>query len=152
MRRKKAAPARAELPPRASTITTPPPLPHATTAQPTRPATEQERPTPSPLTQWTLVISDGTHVPITGTGIIGRNPHTDQGYTHVIALDDPARMLSRNHLAFGLTPEHTPWISDLQSANGTYLDDQELTPGIRTHIHPGQTLRFGDHHARIVIG
>jgi len=152
MRRKKATSPHAALPPRASTITTPPRLPRATIAQPAAPTTVPARAASSPLTRWTLVISDGTQVPISGTGIIGRTPHTDEGYTHVIRLDDPARMLSRNHLAFGLTPEHTPWVSDLQSANGTYLDDEELTPGIRTQIHPGQTLRFGDHHARIVIG
>ncbi|WP_454149471.1 FHA domain-containing protein [Microbacterium lacticum] len=152
MKRKRQAPSPRELPTLATVLVTPPPLPRPTQKEPAQPIAAR---TPRPatrLTTWTLALSDENQIPITGIGIIGRNPTGQDGYTHVVALEDPSRMLSRIHVAFGLTPEGDPWVSDMQSANGTFLDDTELTPGVRTEIRPGQVLRFGDHHARIVIG
>lgn len=65
-------------------------------------------------------------------------------------VEDVIDILARLELPPRATPDTRR--RDMQSANGTFLDDTELTPGVRTEIRPGQVLRFGDHHARIVIG
>lgn len=149
--KKPATPTR-DLPKRAQTLLTPPRFPatHGDNTAATQATAPRVR--VSPLTQWTLAFSDGQRILITGTGVVGRDPRTDEGYQHTVTITDPARLLSRNHFAFGLTPENTPWISDLESANGTYLDNTPLPPSIRTAIAPGNLIRFGDHTARILIG
>lgn len=40
-------------------------------------------------------------------------------------------------------------VTDLDSTNGTYVDDKKLSPGAVTAIPPGSCLTFGDIHLAI---
>ncbi len=58
---------------------------------------------------------------------------------NTIALDD--RQLSRNHARVANGPDG-PTIIDLDSANGTYVNDQRI--GTPQPLHPGDRLRLGE--------
>lgn len=58
---------------------------------------------------------------------------------NTIALDD--RQLSRNHARVANGPDG-PTITDLDSANGTYVNDQRI--GTPQPLHPGDRLRLGE--------
>lgn len=69
----------------------------------------------------------------------------------MIAPPDPALVLSREHLEFGLTSNGSLWVKDLGSSNGTYVQTpaniHRLTPHEAVLVAPGSVLRFGDLHA-----
>ncbi|MFT4231662.1 MAG: FHA domain-containing protein [Leucobacter sp.] len=138
---------------------TPPPLP--------RPAPPRERREPIGHTQvvgadaheqrsrlrYRLVFSTGQVIDVRGDGIVGREPRSDGGHTHVIRFEDPRRLLSRSHFEFGLTSENEFWLSDLGTANGTYLiqnGNQWMLPAHqRTRLSHGDVIHFGSFAAQL---
>ncbi|OIH98090.1 MULTISPECIES: FHA domain-containing protein [unclassified Curtobacterium] len=103
-----------------------------------------------------LVLDDEQRVTVSGGGLVGRDPasaHPDGGYAHVIALEDPERLLSRTHLEFGFGAEGSFWVLDAASANGVELhrpghQAATLVPSQRTTVQPGDTVVFGGHTLR----
>jgi hypothetical protein len=96
-----------------------------------------------------LVLSSGERIPVTGRGVIGRDPAEAAGaYLQRIAIADTDKLLSRAHLEFGLDASGQVWISDLHSTNGVLLQragqaPQRCLPGYRVVIQPGDRVTFG---------
>lgn len=155
----------------ARSVTTPPPAPRAsadrvraTVAQmPGRPlgssggTTARRDAAPARQTAAAVLFLDGAQrVTVSGGGLIGRDPasaHPDGGYAHMIALEDPERLLSRTHLEFGFGAEGSLWVLDTASANGVELQRPGfpaamLVPSQRTTVQPGDTVVFGGHTLR----
>ncbi|QHT56660.1 FHA domain-containing protein [Cellulomonas sp. H30R-01] len=100
-----------------------------------------------------LVFDTGQRVVVEGDGLVGRDP-SDAGVTHVVAVDDPQRSVSKVHLAFGPTGDGQLWVVDRGSTNGTVLVGPDgagsaLTPGARAVVEAGWTIRFGQRAARV---
>jgi serine/threonine protein kinase len=68
--------------------------------------------------------------------VIGRNPASD------IVLS--SEKVSRTHARVTRRPDGTFTITDLGSANGTWLNNERLAPNVATNWTPGQTIRVGD--------
>lgn len=104
--------------------------------------------------RYRLLFSTDERVDVVGDGIVGRDPRSDSGHIHVIRLEDPQRLMSRNHLEFGLTAENEFWVSDLGTANGTYIIQNEtqwmLPAHQRTRLSPGDIIHFGSFAARVI--
>jgi FHA domain len=102
---------------------------------------------------YSLKFSHGQTLTVTGDGVVGRRPSTDGGYTHAIEIQDPHKMLSRNHFEFGLTATNQLWAADLDSTNGTFIYEKQrqrtLTPHEREAINPGAMILFGDNSATV---
>jgi pSer/pThr/pTyr-binding forkhead associated (FHA) protein len=97
-----------------------------------------------------LVLDTGQDLTVVGPGRLGRAPTRpeDRTFTHVIALDDPEKSISKTHLEFGVTAGRL-WVVDLDSTNGTRVFNLEggvrqLKPGQRETVEPGETVQFGD--------
>lgn len=69
-----------------------------------------------------------------GRNTIGRRPDND------VTLTDPA--VSGRHAALTIEDGEAR-ISDSGSANGTFIDDERVTPGEERALEPGAALRFG---------
>jgi len=125
-----------------------PPLPPAPPLHRAAPTTSEHPQMGGPVY---LHLSDGTILGVQGLGIVGRAPAPAPGRFHVITLPDPALVLSREHLEFGLTSTGALWVKDLGSSNGTYVQTpaniHRLVPFEAVLVAPGSVLRFGDHHA-----
>ncbi|MGN8049441.1 FHA domain-containing protein [Curtobacterium sp. 22159] len=151
----------------ARAVVTPPPAPRAsadrvraTVAQlPGRPfggAAAGRDAGPARQRAGAVLVLDDRRVTVTGSGLIGRDPasaHPDGGHDHVIALEDPERLLSRTHLEFGFGAEGSFWVLDAGSANGAELrrpgyPATMLVPAQRTVVRPGDTVVFGGHTLR----
>lgn len=93
-----------------------------------------------------LDLDTGERVAVQGTGVLGRDP-VAPAPAQRIALPDPSRTLSKNHLGFGVA-EGRLWVEDLHSTNGSFLDEgqgeRRLEPGVRTFVAPGGIIRCGD--------
>jgi len=96
-----------------------------------------------------LVFDNGLSVKVTGYGVVGRQPEAKPGQDaiHVLAIDDPAKSVSKTHLEFGLDGQSF-WVCDRGSTNGSRLEDPsgtttELTPGQRVYAQVGSTIRYG---------
>jgi hypothetical protein len=72
---------------------------------------------------------------------IGRDEDSD------IVLDDPK--VSRQHARLSFDGENYR-ITDLNSTNGTFLDNTRLLPGSLDIWQPDKSLRVGDHYLRLV--
>jgi pSer/pThr/pTyr-binding forkhead associated (FHA) protein len=97
-----------------------------------------------------LVLDTGQELAVRGGGLLGRDPRPpeDGAHTHVMALDDPDRSISKTHLEFGVEAGEL-WVEDLGSTNGTRVFSAEggvteLAPGRRLAVRPGETVQFGD--------
>ena len=97
-----------------------------------------------------FVFATGLILEVRGTGLLGRNPEPAPGevVAHLYRVDDPARQLSKTHLAFGID-ESGVWIEDRGSSNGTFVTTESgavltLAPRTRTRITPGQVVEIGD--------
>jgi hypothetical protein len=152
----------------ARAVVTPPPAPRASAdrvratvaALPVRSrASVGDRASAAPSRQTAaavFVVDEERRVTVSGTGLVGRDPasqHPDSGYAHMIALDDPDRLLSRTHLEFGFGAEGTLWVVDTDSANGVELrrpgfPPTMLVPGQRTVVQPTDSLVLGGHTLR----
>ncbi|NSW53885.1 MAG: FHA domain-containing protein [Anaerolineae bacterium] len=75
-----------------------------------------------------------------GKWIIGRSSHAD------ISLEDAS--LSREHCSIEIAPEAV-FLTDLGSANGTFVNNTALAPFQPLALASGQMFRIGMHHARI---
>lgn len=135
--------------PRARVTVTPVPLLVAAHAENTDHVSQSQHLGETPT--YIMEFDIGTQITVTGPGVVGRDPATDQGYVHVIRITDADKMISRNHFAFGLTVAGQLWISDLNSANGTYIKDTQVLAGLKTAISPGTLIRFGSHTAKVMI-
>lgn len=104
-------------------------------ARPSRVAHEPAAP-PAPVI--TLAADDGETFQITGRGLLGRAPRAadDSTSLQLVTLSDPARSMSRTHVAFGLHAG-VLWLEDLGSANGTTL---RLGSGREVKLVPGQRV------------
>ncbi|WP_418908614.1 RDD family protein [Glutamicibacter endophyticus] len=102
-----------------------------------------------------LHFDDGQALTIEHSALIGRNPAPAEGeqVDELISLDDPERTVSKTHLlvqsgASGL------WVTDRQSANGSYIVDgqggtRDLVPGQPQQVSPGQTVYFGERNFKV---
>src|SRR3990172_7609514 len=71
---------------------------------------------------------------LTSTVSIGRAPEND------LVLDDVT--VSRQHARLTLEQGHL-YLEDLGSSNGTFWENQRLSPGQRVEFDSGQSLEFG---------
>ena len=54
--------------------------------------------------------------------------------------------VSSAHAMVDLTPDGKVMVTDLTSTNGTYIDGEELLPGIPQELTEGGEVIFGDEH------
>lgn len=99
----------------------------------------------------TVAFNDGLRFDIDGDVLLGRDPAINGSgrQARLLRIDDPARQLSKTHLAIGIDPEGV-WISDQDSSNGTHVTDSTghtdtLVAFIKTYIAPGDVVAVGDH-------
>jgi hypothetical protein len=63
----------------------------------------------------------------------------------------PDRSVSKMHAIFWPHEDLSRWsLSDAESRNGTWLNDERLAPKQRVPIKPGDTLRLGDVEVRFI--
>jgi FHA domain len=98
-----------------------------------------------------LLLADGRRVPLTTTLLVGRDPAPRAGEAvgALVAVDDPARSVSKTHLAVG-TDAVGAWVVDRHSTNGTVVtlpDGQRIlcVPERRVRLVAGAAVHFGDH-------
>lgn len=97
-----------------------------------------------------LQFSTGESVAVTGTGIIGRNPHPEPGeyFDTLVPIVDPGKSVSKTHLEFG-QDDGAFWVSDRYSGNGSgiRLTDQprvQCSAGRRYVVPRGGRVDIGD--------
>ena len=102
-----------------------------------------------------LVFDTGQVVAVTGFGVAGRNPSATaaENVVHVVAVADPARSVSKTHMAFGLDVGGL-WFTDRGSTNGTVVvapdgSRKQLGVGDRAHVAPGTVVEFGERRVRV---
>jgi pSer/pThr/pTyr-binding forkhead associated (FHA) protein len=79
-------------------------------------------------------------------------PHED---ATLVAIDDPARSMSRQHLRVTTRADGSVWAEDLGSGNGTLLERggdsvSALAPSVPVRIVSRDVLVLGDHRVRVV--
>ena len=96
-----------------------------------------------------LVFEDGSTVAVPEFGLLGRAPEPPVGRTAdvLLTLEDPQKLLSKTHLAFGADPRGV-WIADQGSSNGTVVIAADgtattLVPGAQVGLEPGSVVRAG---------
>jgi hypothetical protein len=116
-----------------------------------RPAAPAPPPSPAvAAASLRLVFDTGERVDVDGDGLVGRDPGAAPGVTHVVAITDPARSVSKVHLAFGLDGSSDRlWVVDRGSTNGTVLVKPDgsrfvLPAGARASVAEGWAIRFGE--------
>lgn len=82
-----------------------------------------------------------------GTGVIGRNPRVFTEGDQLIAIDDPAKSMSKSHLLYQVSGAAVQ-VLDHSSTNGSEIIDDEgvverLEPGVWTPVAPGSRVRVG---------
>ena len=87
------------------------------------------------------------HVSIPGTGVIGRNPREFTAGDQLIAVQDPAKSVSKSHLLFELSGMSMQ-VLDHGSTNGSEIfdDEGESIPVVAnqwTAVPPGSRIRVG---------
>ncbi len=96
-----------------------------------------------------LLFDTGERLLVEGNGLVGRDPESEPGLAHLVAIDDPDGSISRVHLAFGQERRaNRLWFVDRGSTNGTVLvrpDGTELAlaPGKRAKVEAGWIIRYG---------
>lgn len=155
-----AAASAAFAPPTASArqMTTPPPAasaapaPGATASAP--PAEVVQAPGAPPAAglrraQAMVRFDDGSVVRVPVLGLIGRDPEAaaDEQVDAVVRLDDPQRLMSKTHAAFGQDADGV-WVGDRGSRNGTQLlspggDVVDVPAGERLRVPVGWTVQVG---------
>jgi hypothetical protein len=109
----------------------------------------EEAPSASTAT-FTLSFSNGQLAEVSGSGLLGRRPITQPGETvdQIVAVDDPARSVSKTHLEFGIEAGEL-WICDRYSGNGTIAhplggEARLCEPGRRYRVTRGTRVEIGD--------
>jgi hypothetical protein len=115
-------------------------------APPVVSAPPTERTTP----RYTLSFSGGEVIEVTGSGLVGRRPITQPGeqVDQIVAIQDPARSVSKTHLEFGLEAGEL-WICDRYSGNGTVVHPlggvaRQCEAGRRYRVTAGTRVEIGD--------
>jgi len=121
------------------------------------PAASFAPPAPDPTTPF-LVFEDGSTVAVPATGLIGRMPEAPAGSSvdTLLTLDDPQRLLSKTHLAFGAVGDRV-WVRDQGSSNGTALvagdgSETPLAAGVTVTLEPGTVVRVGSRMFQVRAG
>ncbi|QKJ18467.1 RDD family protein [Microbacterium hominis] len=129
------APAAAPAPVPAPAAAAPAPTPAAPAPAPAVAATPAPAPAPAPAAatpaaqrlatrraQVAVRFDDGSLVRVPSFALIGRDPESASGESvdARVSLDDPERLMSKTHAAFGQSAEGV-WVSDRGSRNGTQL-------------------------------
>lgn len=109
-----------------------------------------------PVGSLRLTFDDGTQHHLVGTGLVGRDPAPDATHSGAerIPLHDPARSISKTHLALTVQ-SGAVLVEDLHSTNGTRVESPEgaitsVLPGAPLLASVGSTIHFGDR--SVVIG
>ena len=124
-----------------------------TASQPTasQPSTQATVAAPAAVAAVTKLFAFDTgqqvQVPVPGTGVIGRNPRIFTEGDQLIAIDDPAKSMSKSHLLFSLT-EGVMQVLDYGSTNGSEIlddegDSQALVANEWTIVPAGSRVRVG---------
>jgi hypothetical protein len=106
--------------------------------------------TPPPAATWTLVLADGSEVPVHGVLLLGRNPAPFAGWptAQLLAVADTTQSVSKTHVAFEVDDSGL-WVHDLNSTNGVWVvrgeDVTEVAPGRRVNVRSGSTIELGDY-------
>lgn len=94
-------------------------------------------------------FDDGSVVRVPVLGLIGRDPEASAGEVAdaIVRLDDPERLMSKTHAAFGQDAEGV-WVGDRGSRNGTQLlspggDVVDVPAGDRMRVPVGWTVQVG---------
>jgi hypothetical protein len=94
-------------------------------------------------------FDDGSVVRVPSLGLIGRDPEAAAGerVDAVVRLDDPQRLMSKTHAAFGQDADGV-WVADRGSRNGTQLlspggDVVDVAAGERVRVPVGWTVQVG---------
>ena len=104
----------------------------------------------------TLESEDGVRHTITARAVIGRNPVAAGEWVGAlaVALDDPAKSVSKTHAAVVVTPTGST-VVDLDSTNGTVvvrLDgvEQALTPKAPVPVQAGELILVGSRTLKVI--
>lgn len=99
---------------------------------------------------WCITGSGGFKLIVDGHYVLGRDPDSTEGGSgaRAIAVDDPARSVSKTHALITLADDGTVRLTDLASTNGSRVwpEDGELTP-----LVAGEAVAVPDH-ATILLG
>jgi hypothetical protein len=129
----------------------PPPAVDVPPTAPAPPTAAAATPTPQPGTAYTQMVDAGVHLRLvattTNTGdadlsavvLAGQQPVV-LGRSHEAHLRVRDRKVSGRHCAFTVDTQGDLHVEDLQSTNGTAVDEQPVT---RTQLRGGETLRAG---------
>lgn len=100
--------------------------------------------------RFVLQFSTGESVTVHGTGLVGRNPHSEPGeyFDQLIRVFDSGKSVSKTHLEFGQADDSF-WVSDRYSGNGTVLREPEAVarraePGRRYRVVRGTRIDIGE--------
>ncbi|MGN6274012.1 MAG: FHA domain-containing protein [Protaetiibacter sp.] len=114
------------------------------------PHVQSPSPTARAATSWTLVLADGSEVPVHGVLLLGRNPapFPEWPSAHLLAVADSTQSVSKTHAAFEVDDSGL-WVHDLGSTNGVWVvrgdDVTEVSPGRRVNVRTGSTIELGDY-------
>jgi hypothetical protein len=91
---------------------------------------------------WVLSPDGGSDVRLSQAVVLGRNPSAPPSAAHAIAVavNDPNRSVSKTHALIELR-EGLPWVTDLNSTNGTTLTNEV---GEAVVCVPGSAVPAGD--------
>ncbi len=103
-----------------------------------------------PRAEWALRLASGERVPVDGVLLLGRRPDpaAAPAGARTVAIDDPARTVSRTHLVVEPRPGDGLLLRDLSSANGIVLlgadgSSAEIEPGGEARVAEACTLVLG---------
>jgi hypothetical protein len=136
------APAEVISAPATASVAPPAPAQHVQAPAPTTP--------PPAATAWTLVLADGSEVPVHGVLLLGRNPAPLAAWSgaQLLAVADTTQSVSKTHVAFEVDDSGL-WVHDLNSTNGVWVvrgeDVTEVAPGRRVNVRSGSTIELGDY-------
>jgi hypothetical protein len=83
---------------------------------------------------------------------IGRRSLSRQIFPHLdLTYNDPAAYVSRQHARM-IADAGGYFIEDLGSANGSYLNDRRLPPGVPTRLRNGDRVRIGKVQLNFILG
>lgn len=100
--------------------------------------------------RFVLQFSTGESISVSGTGLLGRNPHAEPGeyFDAFVPISDPGRSVSKTHLEFG-QDNGAFWVSDRFSGNGTVVREPDQAPrraepGKRYRVVRGTRIEIGE--------
>ena len=133
------------------------PAPVAASAQAAASAVGDPRAAPAPRSELVLVFDDGTRLPVSEPGLLGRSPAVAPGESPVrlVPLVDESMRISKTHAAYGVD-DGSLWVADRSSKNGTFMElpdgsSRQLTPGIRTPVPAGATVALGGRRFTVTV-